>query len=129
ASERGKALGIFGSITGAAMIAGPVLGGAITAGFAWQWIFWINVPIGLMLVPLILRKIGEAFGPKAKLDLLGIALVTIAALAFVWSLMRGNLIGWSSPEVVAGFAIAVIGLLLFIQWEARAAHPMLSLSL
>ncbi|HWE74580.1 MAG TPA: MFS transporter [Stellaceae bacterium] len=129
AAERGKALGIFGSITGAAMIAGPVLGGAITAGFAWQWIFWINVPIGLILLPLTYRNIGETFGPRAKLDLLGIALVTIAALAFVWSLMRGNLIGWSSREVGGGFAIAAIGLALFIQWEARAAHPMLSLGL
>jgi EmrB/QacA subfamily drug resistance transporter len=129
AAERGKALGIFGSITGAAMIAGPVLGGAITAGFAWQWIFWINVPIGLILLPLIDRNIGEAFGPKVKLDLAGIALVTIAAFAFVWSLMRGNHIGWSSREVVAGFAIAAIGLLVFIRWEARAAHPMLSLGL
>ncbi len=129
AAERGKALGIFASITGAAMIAGPVLGGAIAAGFAWQWIFWINVPIGLILLPLIYRNLGEAFGPKAKLDLPGIALVTIAAFALVWSLMRGNPVGWSSPEVVAGFAVSAIALLAFVQWEARAAQPMLSLGL
>ena len=129
ADERGKALGVFASITGAAMIAGPVLGGAIAAGFAWQWIFWINVPIGLILLPLIYRHIGEAFGPKAKLDLPGIALVTIAAFALVWSLMRGNPTGWSSREVLAGFAVSTIALVLFIQWEARAAQPMLSLGL
>ncbi len=129
AAERGKALGIFASITGAAMIAGPVLGGAIAAGFAWQWIFWINVPIGLILLPLIYRHIGEAFGLKAKLDLAGIALVTIAAFALVWSLMRGNPIGWSSREVIAGFALSAFALILFIQWEARAVQPMLSLQL
>jgi EmrB/QacA subfamily drug resistance transporter len=128
-AERGKALGIFASITGAAMIAGPVLGGAIAAGFAWQWIFWINVPIGLILLPLIYCNIGEAFGPKAKLDLPGIVLVTIAAFALVWSLMRGNPVGWSSSEVVAGFAVSAIALILFIRWEARAAQPMLSLGL
>jgi EmrB/QacA subfamily drug resistance transporter len=128
-AERGKALGIFASITGAAMIAGPVLGGAIAAGFAWQWIFWINVPIGLILLPLIYCNIGEAFGPKAKLDLPGIVLVTIAAFALVWSLMRGNPLGWSSREVVAGFAVSTIALILFIRWEARAAQPMLSLGL
>jgi EmrB/QacA subfamily drug resistance transporter len=128
-AERGKALGIFASITGAAMIAGPVLGGAIAAGFAWQWIFWINVPIGLILLPLIYCNIGEAFGPKAKLDLPAIVLVTIAAFALVWSLMRGNPVGWSSSEVVAGFAVSAIALILFIRWEARAAQPMLSLGL
>jgi EmrB/QacA subfamily drug resistance transporter len=128
-AERGKALGIFASITGAAMIAGPVLGGTIAAGFAWQWIFWINVPIGLILLPLIYCNIGEAFGPKAKLDLPGIVLVTIAAFALVWSLMRGNPVGWSSSEVVAGFAVSAIALILFIRWEARAAQPMLSLGL
>ena len=129
ATERGKALGIFASITGAAMIAGPVLGGAIAAGFAWQWIFWINVPIGLILLPLIYRHIGEAFGPKAKLDLTGIALVTIAAFALVWSLMRGNPTGWSSREVITGFALSAVALIFFIRWEARAAQPMLSLQL
>jgi len=129
AAERGKALGIFASITGAAMIAGPVLGGAIAAGFAWQWIFWINVPIGLVLLPLIYRHIGESFGPKAKLDLPGIGLVTIAAFALVWSLMRGNPAGWLSREVITGFALSIFALILFIQWEARAAQPMLSLQL
>jgi EmrB/QacA subfamily drug resistance transporter len=129
AADRGKALGIFASITGAAMIAGPVLGGAIAAGAAWQWIFWINVPIGLVLLPLIGRHIDESSGPKAKLDLLGIALVTIAAFALVWGLMRGHPAGWLSREVITEFALAAFALLLFIQWEARAAQPMLSLGL
>jgi EmrB/QacA subfamily drug resistance transporter len=129
ATERGKALGIFASITGAAMIAGPVLGGAIAAGFAWQWIFWINLPIGLVLLPLVYRHIGEAFGPKAKLDLPGIALVTVAAFALVWGLMRGNPAGWLSREVITGFALSAFALMLFVQREARAAQPMLPLGL
>jgi EmrB/QacA subfamily drug resistance transporter len=128
-AERGKALGLFASITGAAMIAGPVLGGAIAAGFAWQWIFWINVPIGLVLSPLIYRYIDESAGARAKLDLPGIALVTIAAFGLVWSLVRGSDAGWLSREVVTGFALSAFALVLFIQWEARATQPMLSLDL
>ena len=129
APERGKALGIFTSINGGALIAGPVIGGAIAAGFAWQWIFWINVPIGIALLPLIRRDIAEAFGEKAKLDLPGIALVTGAALSLIWGLMRGSDIGWTSHEVIASLAVTVLAILFFVQWEARAATPMLPLRL
>jgi EmrB/QacA subfamily drug resistance transporter len=129
APERGRALGLFTSITGAALIAGPVLGGAIAAGFAWQWIFWINVPLGLALLPLIHRHVDEAFGATAALDLPGIALVTGAAFALVWALMRGNDAGWTGPEVVTSLVAAALLIASFIGWEARARSPMLSLQL
>jgi EmrB/QacA subfamily drug resistance transporter len=129
APERGKALGIFTSINGGALIAGPVVGGAIAAGFAWQWIFWINVPIGLALLPLIRRDIAEAFGETAKLDLPGIALVTGAALSLIWGLMRGTDIGWTSHEVIASLVAATFFVVIFVRWEARAKQPMLPLRL
>ena len=88
--RRGTALGIFSGITGIAVLAGPVVGGAVTQGLAWQWIFWLNVPIGLLAIPLVLRRIDESRGPRASLDVPGLLLVTGAALGLVWGLVRGN---------------------------------------
>ena len=127
--ERGKALGIFSGLTGLALIAGPVVGGAVAEGIAWQWIFWINVPIGLIAIPLVRNRIPESFGPGTAVDIPGVVLVTGAALGMVWGLVRGNDAGWTSPEVaaalVAGFLLAVA----FIVWELRAGAPMLPMRL
>src|SRR5262249_33845805 len=87
---RGKALGIYSSVSGLALIAGPTVGGAIAEGLAWQWIFWINIPIGAVVIPLVLKRIPESFGPRARLDIPGIALVTGAALGGGWGLHRGR---------------------------------------
>src|SRR5262247_856984 len=102
--ERGKALGIFSGLTGLALIAGPVLGGAIAEGVAWQWIFWVNVPIGAIVIPLVLGRVPESSGADTALDFPGLALVTGATFAGVWGLMRGNGAGWDSFEVVAALA-------------------------
>jgi EmrB/QacA subfamily drug resistance transporter len=127
--ERGKALGIFSGLTGLALIAGPVLGGVVAEGIAWQWIFWINIPIGLVAIPLARSRIPESFGPATAVDIPGVVLVTGAALGLVWGLMRGNNAGWTSPEVaaalVAGFLLAVA----FVAWELRASAPMLPMRL
>ena len=122
--ERAKALGIFSSITGLALIIGPVLGGAITEGASWQWIFWINLPIGLFLIPLVRWQVPESLGPATAIDLPGTALVTGAALGLVWALMRGNAIGWSSAEVLASLLCGLVLAGGFVTWEGRAAHPM-----
>jgi EmrB/QacA subfamily drug resistance transporter len=122
--ERARALGIFGSITGVALIAGPVLGGAIAQGVAWQWIFWLNVPIGLVLIPLARRRIPESFGPGTTLDIPGVALVTGAALGLVWSLTHRNAAGWTSPEVVLSASAGALLALGFIGWQLRADQPM-----
>ncbi len=122
--ERGKALGIFSGLTGLALIAGPVVGGAVAEGIAWQWIFWINIPIGLIAIPLVRSRIPESFGPGTAIDILGVALVTGAAFGVVWGLIRGNGAGWARPEVVAAMAAGFLLAIAFIDWELRAGEPM-----
>jgi EmrB/QacA subfamily drug resistance transporter len=122
--ERGKALGIFSSVSGLALIAGPAVGGAIAQGLAWQWIFWINIPIGFIVVPLVLARTPESFGPAARLDMPGLAMVTGAALGVVWGLMRGNNAGWASLEVLAALAAGFLLAVAFVAWELRAREPM-----
>jgi len=123
--RRGKALGLFSGITGLALIVGPVLGGAIAGKLSWQWIFWINVPIALVIVPLAWRRIPESFGPAVAVDVPGMVLAALAALGIVWGLIRGSVAGWSSAEVVAalggGAALAVA----FVAREHAAAQPMM----
>ncbi len=123
--RRAQALGLYFGITGLAVASGPVVGGAITQGLAWEWIFWINVPLGLVLTPLVLRMIRESHGPDGAIDLGGLALVTVAAFGVVWGLVRGNAAGWSSPEVlvslVGGLALGAA----FVWWELRSPDPML----
>src|SRR6185437_2411663 len=103
--RRGWAMGVYGGITGIAVLGGPVIGGAVTQGLAWQWVFWINVPIGLAAIPLVLSRIPESYGPRARLDTPGLVLVTGAALGIVWALMRGNDLGWGSIETIATLAV------------------------
>jgi EmrB/QacA subfamily drug resistance transporter len=127
--KRGAAIGIFSAITGIAVAIGPLLGGAVVQGIDWQWIFWINVPIGLATIPLVLTKMRESYGPKAGLDLPGLALVSLAALGTVWGLVRGNEAGWDSAEVVGSLFAGLILAVAFVAWERRAREPMLSLEL
>jgi EmrB/QacA subfamily drug resistance transporter len=127
--ERGKALGIFSGLTGLALIAGPVLGGAVAEGIAWQWIFWINVPIGLIAIALVRNRIPESFGPGTAIDILGVVLVTGAALGMVSGLVRGNDTGWTSPEVIAAFLVGSVLAVAFVVWELRASAPMLPMRL
>jgi EmrB/QacA subfamily drug resistance transporter len=123
--RRGAAIGIFSAITGLAVALGPLVGGAVVEGLAWEWIFWINVPIGLLAVPLVLSRMAESFGSDTNLDIRGLALVTGAALGFVWGLVRGNQAGWGSPEVVGSLVLAALLVVAFVAWELRASEPML----
>jgi EmrB/QacA subfamily drug resistance transporter len=126
--ERGKALGLFSGVTGLALIAGPVVGGAVAEGLAWPWIFWVNVPIGLVIL-LVLRRIPESTGSGRALDIPGLVLVTGAAFGIVWGLMRGDGAGWTSPAVIAPLAAGLMLVVAFIVWELRAREPMVPMRL
>jgi EmrB/QacA subfamily drug resistance transporter len=129
AEKRGAAIGIFSAITGISVASGPLIGGAVVQGIDWQWIFWINVPIGLAAIPLVLTKMQESHGPDTGLDLRGLGLVTLGVLGVVWGLVRGNQVGWGSAEVVGTLIGGVLLTIAFIAWERRAREPMLSLEL
>jgi EmrB/QacA subfamily drug resistance transporter len=122
---RAKALGVYFGVTGLAVAGGPVVGGAIADGLAWQWIFWLNVPIGLLLIPPALRRMDESFGADKGLDFGGLALITGAAFGVVWGLVRGNPAGWGSLEVVGALALGALLTIAFVAWELRSAEPML----
>ena len=123
--RRGLALGLWGGISGLAVAFGPLLGGAVVSGISWHWIFWLNVPIGLVLAPLALVRLDESYGPTSKLDLPGLALASSGLFGIVWGLVRGNALGWSSPEIVGALVVGAVLTALFVLWELRAAEPML----
>src|SRR5829696_679715 len=128
AEKRGMAIGLFSAVTGLAVASGPLIGGAVVNGLDWTWIFWLNVPIGLLAAPLVLARVKESFGPNTALDFPGLGLVTAGALGIVWGLVRGNSAGWGSAEVVATLAAGVLLVVAFIAWERRASEPMIPMS-
>jgi EmrB/QacA subfamily drug resistance transporter len=127
--RRAVALGAWGGVAGLAIAIGPLVGGAIAEGLAWQWIFWVNVPIGLLVIPLAFFRLDESYGPKSRLDIPGLALVSGGLLAIVWALVNGNDVGWTDPQIVGSFIVGAILVAAFVGWEARASEPMLPLRL
>jgi len=125
AEKRGVALGAWGGISGLAVAFGPLVGGAVVQGISWQWIFWLNVPIGLVLVPLALARLDESYGPEGRLDLPGVGLASAGLFGIVWGLVRGNELGWASAQIVAAIAAGLVFVAAFVAWELRAEHPML----
>ncbi|YCK35320.1 MFS transporter [Actinomadura sp. ATCC 39365] len=123
--QRGRAMGLYLGITGLATFTGPFVGGAVAEGLAWQWIFWLNLPIGLVAILLTARRVGESHGPGNRFDLGGVVLVTAGALGLVWGLVRGNAAGWGSVEVLGALALGVALVTAFVLWERRAKAPML----
>jgi EmrB/QacA subfamily drug resistance transporter len=123
--KRGLALGAWGGVGGLAVALGPLVGGAITEGISWQWIFWLNVPIGLLLIPLAWRQLAESYGPSSKLDIPGLGLVSAGLFGIVWGLVRGSSVGWGQLEIVGPLAVGALLVALFVLWELRADAPML----
>src|SRR5215470_10391644 len=126
--RRGLALGLWGAMSGLGVALGPVIGGGITQYWSWQWIFWINVPIGLVLLPLV-ALVRESRGGAGRLDPLGVTLVTAGLFGIVFGLVRGNSHGWSSGQVLSGLIGGSLLVLAFVAWQARARTPMVPLSL
>lgn len=125
--KRGVALGVWAGVSGLGVALGPFVGGAVVEGIAWQWIFWLNVPVGLVLVPLAARMLTESFGPAKTLDIPGVALAGFGLLGLTFGLVRGESLGWTSTTVVTSITVGILLLAAFLLWERRAAAPMLPL--
>jgi EmrB/QacA subfamily drug resistance transporter len=123
--RRGVALGAWGGIGGLAVAVGPIVGGAIVQGISWQWIFWLNVPIGLALAPLARLRLVETRGADGHLDLGGLAIASAGLFAIVWGLVRANQQGWTSPEIVGTLAVGAVLVVAFVIYELRSKAPML----
>jgi len=127
--KRGMAIGLWGGIAGLAVAGGPVIGGAVVQGLSWHWIFWLNVPVGLAVIPLAAWRLRESFGPRARLDVAGLVLAGAGLFSITWGLVRANTVGWSSAEVIGALAAGAALVGLFAAWERWARAPMLPLAL
>jgi len=127
--RRGTIVGIYGGIGGLAIASGPLVGGAITQGLDWHWIFWINVPIGIVATLLARLLLSESHGPTTRLDLSAAALMSGGAIAIVWGLIRAGEVGWGSGQVIISLILGVALIAGFLAWEREATHPMLPLRL
>ena len=124
-AQRGLALGVWSAISGIGVAAGPLVGGALTQAASWHLIFWVNVPIGLALVPLAGARLSESRGSVKHLDLPGLALASTGLFGLVFGLVRSQSLGWGSPEVVISLAAGIALVLAFIAQELRTDEPML----
>jgi EmrB/QacA subfamily drug resistance transporter len=127
--RRGMIVGIYGGLAGLAVALGPIVAGAVTQGIDWHWMFWINVPIGVVAVLLGVRLLPESYGAPERVDLVGVGLVTAGVVALVSALTRAADIGWGSPEIVGALAAGTVLLVVFAIWEASVRDPMVPLRL
>src|SRR5919108_122740 len=125
AERRGLALGIWSGVSGLGVALGPVVGGAVVEGFSWQWIFWLNVPVGLAVAPAALAILAESHGPNRSLDVPGVALASAGLLGVVFGIVRAQALGWTSTTILASIGIGLVLLAAFVAWELRARAPML----
>lgn len=123
--RRGAAVGLYSAVTGIAVACGPLVGGLVLSGFDWQWIFWINVPIGVVAVPLVLKYVPEVRVHDSTLDVPGVLLLGSACFTLVWAMVRSASDGWTSPGVLAALAGGALLLGGFVAWERRAPTPLI----
>jgi len=128
AEKRGMAIGVWSGVSGIAVALGPLVGGAVVQAISWHWIFWINVPIGIVLAPLAVRWLKESRGPYGKLDLRGLALASTGAFGVVFGLVRAQTLGWTSATILTSIGLGIILLAVFVRFELRTAEPMLPMS-
>jgi EmrB/QacA subfamily drug resistance transporter len=127
AGRRGLALGIWSGVSGLGVALGPLAGGAVVEGISWHWIFWLNVPIGLALVPLALARLRESRGPGRRLDGRGLVLAAGGLLGLVYGIVAAQDHGWTSATVLGSGIGGLLVLVAFVAWERRAPEPMLPL--
>ena len=128
-ARRGLALGAWGAVGGLAIALGPLVGGAVVEGASWQWIFWLNVPIGIVLLPLAWARLTESYGAATRLDLPGLVLASLGLFGIVLGVVRGNGHGWTSLTVLPPIVVGALLMAAFVAWESRAPQPMLPLHL
>ncbi|MEV7582092.1 MFS transporter [Streptomyces erythrochromogenes] len=129
AARRGMALGIYGAVTGLAVASGPLIGGSLTEHISWQWIFWLNVPIGLALIPLARLRLAESTAPGARLDIPGTLLISGGLFGIVYALVNANSDGWTSASVLTGLIVGTALVAAFVRHGFTHADPMLPMRL
>jgi EmrB/QacA subfamily drug resistance transporter len=127
--RRGTIVGIWGGIAGIAVAAGPLIGGAITQSLSWHWVFWLNVPLGILAAALSVRQLSETIGPPTQLDLTAVALVSGGAVGIVLGLVRGSDLGWTSAATIATLGGGLVLMASFVAWHLRVPAPMLPMRL
>jgi EmrB/QacA subfamily drug resistance transporter len=127
--RHGWAIGIWSGVAALCGALGPVVGGGVVQAIGWHWIFWINVPVGLAILPVALWRFRESYGGHPRLDIAGLALATAGLFAVTWAVVRTDTTGWGSVAVIVPLlaGVAIIGA--FLLWERRMPRPMLSLAL
>jgi EmrB/QacA subfamily drug resistance transporter len=126
-NKRGLAIGAWSGVSGLGVALGPLVGGAVVDGISWHWIFWLNVPVGLAVIPLAARRLAESRGPARSLDLPGLGLASTGLLGIVYGIVRGAELGWTSPTVLGSLIAGALLVAAFLAWEHRAPQPMLPL--
>jgi len=127
--RRGAVVGIWGGVAGLAVACGPLVGGAVTEGLKWHWIFWINVPVGVLAVAGAWLCLPESRGPQNRLDIPALILISGGVGVLIWGLVQGSQAGWASAQGLTGLILGPVLIVLFLLWEARAADPMIPLGI
>ena len=127
--RRGAVIGIWGGVAGLAVASGPLIGGAVTQGLNWHWIFWVNVPIGIVAIAGARLRLADSRGPTSRLDLPALVLIAAGVGALTWGLVQAGQAGWGSTQALAGLSVGAAAIAAFLTWERHAAEPMIPLGL
>ena len=129
AERRGAVIGIWGGVAGLAVASGPLIGGAVTQGLTWHWIFWVNVPVGILAIAGSRLRLAESHGPASRLDLPALVLIAAGGGAVTWGLVQAGQVGWGSAQTLTALSLGAVSIAGFVAWERRAAEPMIPLGL
>src|SRR5271166_790085 len=127
--RRGAVIGIWGGVAGLAVASGPLIGGAVTQGLNWHWIFWVNVPIGILALVGARLRLADSRGPASRLDLPALILIAAGVGALTYGLVQAGQAGWGSAQAIIALCLGAASIAGFIAWEKRAAEPMIPLGL